>query len=114
MTKPVRDYLARCMEDAEFAEAYQELEAEHQAERARIQARIHRSSLRQALKEIEKYFNTHSDLVRVLDWLQIMRQQEIWLTSLLPAGQPNYANTGFQISSEADYDAGMITTETRY
>jgi len=114
MTKPVRDYFARCMEDPEFAKAYQELEAEYQAERARIQARIHRSSLRQALKEIEEYLNTHSDLVRILNWLQIMRQQEVWLTSLLPAGQLNYANTSFQISSEANYDAEMITAETRY
>ena len=114
MTKPVRDYLVRCMEDPEFAAAYQELEAEYQAERARIQAQIHRSSLRQALKEVEEYFNTHSDLVRVLDWLQRMRQQEIWLTSLLPIGQLSEADASFQISSEVGYDSKIITTEVSY
>jgi hypothetical protein len=50
MTKPVRDYFARCMEDPEFAAAYRELEAEYQAECARIQARIQRDSLRQMVE----------------------------------------------------------------
>jgi hypothetical protein len=58
------------MEDPEFAAAYQELEAEYQAERARIQARIQRGPLWQALKEVEEYFNRHLSLARVLNWLE--------------------------------------------
>ena len=114
MTKPVRDYFVRCMEDPEFAAAYQELEAEYQAERARIQARIQRGSLWQALKEVEEYFATRPDLVRILDWLQQMQQQQDWLTCILPGRQPSYANAGFQISSEASYDATVISTEASY
>lgn len=63
MTKPVYDYFARCMEDPEFAAAYQELEAEHQTERARIQAQIQRRSLWQAL-------DRRLGLSRALDWFR--------------------------------------------
>lgn len=114
MTKPVRDYFVRCMEDPEFAAAYQELETEYQAERARIQARIQRGSSWQALKEVEEYFNTRPDLMRILDWLQRMQQQQALLTYILPARQPSGANAGCQISSEAQYDAAIISTEVRY
>lgn len=70
MTKPVRDYLARCMEDPEFAEAYQELEAEYQAERARIRTRIQKGPLWQLLKDVEGCLNRHLGLACALDWFQ--------------------------------------------
>jgi hypothetical protein len=44
MTKPVRDYFARRMEDPVYAAAYQELKAEYQAKRARIRAGIKEES----------------------------------------------------------------------
>ena len=117
MTKPVRDYFIRRMEDPAYAAAYKELEAEYQAERARIRDRIQRSSLWEALEEVEEYFNTRPDLVRLLDWLQQMQRQREWLSYTLPAGQPSYADAGFQVSSEAGYDANdakIITTEASY
>jgi hypothetical protein len=70
MTKAVRDYFARRMEDPAYAAAYQELEAEYQVERARIQARIQRGPLWQALREVERYFNRHLGLARALEWFQ--------------------------------------------
>jgi hypothetical protein len=114
MTKLVRDYFAHRMEDPAYAAAYQELEEEYQAERARIQARIQRGPLWQALKEVEEYFSTHPDLVRILDLLQQMGQQQALLTHILPARQQSYANAGFQISSEAGYEANFISTEVSY
>ena len=114
MTKPVHNYFARRMEEPAYAAAYQELEAEYQAERARIKNRIQRGSLWQALKEVEEYFNTRPDLVRILDWLQQMQQQQALLISILPARQLGSANAGCQISSEAQYDAAIISTEVRY
>lgn len=114
MTKPVRDYFVRCMEDPEFAAAYQDLEAEYQAERARIQARIQRGSPWQALKEVEEYFNARPGLMRILDWLQRMQQQQALLAYIFPIRQPVDANAGYQVSSEAQYDASIISTEVRY
>jgi len=114
MTKPVHDYFVRCMEDPEFAAAYQELEAEYQTERARIQARIQKGSLWQALKEVEEYFNERPDLVRILDWLQQIQQQQALLTHILPVRQLSGASADYQISSEASYEAAIISTEVSY
>ena len=114
MTRPVGGYFARHMEDPEYAAAYQELEAEYEAERAQIQAGVPAVSAEQRMEEVSEYFKANPHLTRILHLLETKDQPQILLTPGFLGYSLRDARSRFQVSSEAHYDATIVSTQVIY
>jgi len=98
MTKPVKEYFNRKLQDPEYRSQYDKLAGEYESKRKRILARLGAANQSGAAAFLERFQTDYAGLADLLDQLAVLSRYQQISVAIIPPGMLPY---GFESASQS-------------